>query len=545
MKKTTFLAVLLFAPLTFFAQSRKGSLHLQPGSQHELYVAFKSNDLPKGYNSLMAEYNITAEAGIDMTTEKLDALEALALKNTGSAAAINRLRNIYKISISNPTNERLLDLGQKLEKLDEVAYCTLASLTPVKPPLDIAPVTPLYENLQTYIGAAGVKMDYAWNLGLNGQGINIRDVEYGFNANHEDLNEVSVGFGQGMTVSAQASTDYTEHGTAVLGVLVGDKGDYGISGMAYGANEAVLFPEWTTVSYNRYRAISQSIAASGPGDVILFELQTGGTENDAEYPDNYVAGEYDNVVWDLTRAASDAGIIIIAAAGNGGQNLDAPDYAEYMDRGNSGAIIVGAGNNGNARRRLSFSTYGSRVDVQGWGQGVLTSGYGDYVTISDDFDQQYTMFSGTSSATPIVASCAVVLQSYYYSLTETYLDASQMRDLLISTGQAQGTPSTGHIGPLPDMQAAVIAVQNLLGVSGNTKALFTAYPNPVQDKLTLSTEVASAKLTAEVYTTMGQKVYSSTLNGMAQIDFSIFAAGVYIVKVTDGDNVTTRRIVKN
>ena len=539
------MAVLLFAPLTFFAQNRKGSLHLQPGSQHELYVAFKSNDLTEGYNNLLREYDISALPGIDITTEKLDEMEALALKNKGTAAAVNRLRNIYKISISNPTNERLLDLGQKLEKLDEVAYCTLASLTPVKPPLDIAPVTPLYENLQTYIGNAGVRMDYAWNLGLNGQGINIRDVEYGFNPDHEDLNEVSVGFASGMTVSDEASTSYTEHGTAVLGVLVGDKGDYGISGMAYGANEAVLFPEWTTVSYNRYRAISSSIAASAPGDIILFELQASGTRNDAEYPDNYVPGEYDNVVWDLTRAATDTGLIIIAAAGNGGQNLDATDYADYMDRGNSGAIMVGAGNSTGTRRRLTFSTYGSRVDVQGWGQGVLTSGYGDYITVGNDFNQQYTMFSGTSSATPIVASCAVVLQSYYYSLTETYLDADQMRDLLISTGQAQGSPSTGHIGPLPNMQAAVIAIQNLLGVSGSTKALFTAYPNPVKDKLTLSTAVTSAKLTAEVYTTMGQKIFSSTLNEMAQIDFSDYAAGVYIVKVTDGDNVTTRRIVKN
>ncbi|WP_116789388.1 S8 family peptidase [Flavobacterium psychrotrophum] len=545
MKKTTLLAVLLFAPLTFFAQNRKGNLHLQPNSQHELYVAFNSSDMPKGYDGLVKTYGIAAEPGIDISAEKLDAMEALALKNTGNGASVNRLRNIYKLSITDPTNERLLSLGRELEKLDGVAYCSLASLTPVKPPLDIEPVTPLYENQQTYIGTAGVKMDYAWNLGLNGQGINIRDVEYGFNPNHEDLNEVSVGFAQGMVVSNDASTNYTEHGTAVLGVLVGDKGNYGISGMAYGANEAVLFPEWTTVSYNRTRAISRSIAASAPGDVILFELQVGGTETDPEYPDNYVAGEYDNVVWDLTRAATDTGIIIVAAAGNGGQNLDAPDYAEYMDRGNSGAIMVGAGNSTGTRRRLNFSTYGARVDVQGWGQGVLTSGYGDYVTIDNDFNQQYTMFSGTSSATPIVASCVVVLQSYYHSLTDTYFSPAEMRDLLISTGQAQGSASTGHIGPLPNMQAAIVAIQNLLGVSGNTKALFTAYPNPVQDKLTLNAEVVSAKLTAEVYTTMGQKVYSSTLNGMSQIDFSAFAAGVYIVKVTDGDKVTTRRIVKN
>ncbi len=30
-------------------------------------------------------------------------------------------------------------------------------------------------------------MRYAWNLGLDGAGIRIRDVEYGFNKNHEEF----------------------------------------------------------------------------------------------------------------------------------------------------------------------------------------------------------------------------------------------------------------------------------------------------------------------------------------------------------------------
>jgi hypothetical protein len=109
---------------------------------------------------------------------------------------------------------------------------------------------------------------------------------------------------------------------------------------------------------------------------------------------------------------------------------------------------------------LSFTTYGSRVDVQGWGINVFASGYGDYYQIGGDFDQNYTMFSGTSSATPIVASCVVVLQSYYHSLTGKYMTSKEMRDLLVDTGIPQG--GSKHIGPLPNMKEAIIGIENLL-----------------------------------------------------------------------------------
>ena len=143
----------------------------------------------------------------------------------------------------------------------------------------------------------------------------------------------------------------------------------------------------------------------------------------------------------MTKAATDAGLTIVAAAGNGnnnnvGEDLDASANVLYMARGNSGAIIVGAGSPNMAHNKLGFSTYGSRVDVQGWGQSVYTASKGDAVMIGGDFNQRYTNFTGTSAATPtpIVASCAVVLQSYYYSLTGNYISGIQIRSLLKATG---------------------------------------------------------------------------------------------------------------
>ncbi len=168
--------------------------------------------------------------------------------------------------------------------------------------------------------------------------------------------------------------------------------------------------------------------------------------------ENYVPADYSQSVWDITKRATEDGIIVVAAAGNGNENLDDSYYSRYIARGDNGSIIVGAGSADVSRKKLYFSTYGSRVNVQGWGEAVTTTGYGtrynggEHATYANEF-------AGTSSATPIVASAVVAIQSYAKNKLGIILTPREMRSLLIETGRAQG--SGGHIGPLPDVKAAI------------------------------------------------------------------------------------------
>src|SRR5690606_6510875 len=127
--------------------------------------------------------------------------------------------------------------------------------------------------------------------------------------------------------------------------------------------------------------------------------------------------EYWDDNFDAIQAATRRGVIVIEAAGNGGENLDRPAYGGKLERGarDSGAIMIGAGGPPRAgfrdRERLDFSNYGSRVDVQGWGRMVATLDYGDLQACDDDGERHYTnLFSGTSSASPIVAGAAILVQ---------------------------------------------------------------------------------------------------------------------------------------
>lgn len=546
---------LLFSML-MQGQNRKNQFYLDINSNHhELHVCFSSGVVLNDKESILSEFpevvplinefSVYFEKTITFTEEKWLELEQNANRYSGNASSIHHLKNIFKVIVENPTNEKLFLLAKEFEKLNSVTYASLISLEPIKPPIDIPPTTPNFMPLQNYIGPnPGLNMQYAWELGLWGQGIRVRDVEYGFNSNHEDLHMENVFLAPGMNISSNATFAYTEHGTPVFGIIIAGDDGYGTTGLANEASEMVLFPEWQQIGYNRLFAVIQSIQNSTVGDVIIYEMQTGGPGNDLTA---LVPAEYNNPIWDLTKAATDAGIVIVAAAGNGNQNLDAPIYASYMNRGNSGAIIVGAGTADLTHTRILFSTYGSRIDLQGWGTSVFACGYGDFIKINNDINQGYVNFGGTSSATPMVAACAIVLQSYHHSLAGDYLTGPQLRTILKETGIPQGNPSDGNIGPFPNMQTAVQRVYDdfLLSLNLFNTTEFSVFPNPVQNKLNFLTHQYFPESTSvEIFTALGQSVFKTMMPNDKQVDLTNLSSGMYFVKVSYGNQSTTKKILK-
>lgn len=496
-----------------------------------------------GFQELLVEFDFDLKYAYAFSDEKLKELEKHALKSIGNSSSIQNLKNTFEIVVSDAND--LNALKDKLQLLPKLRYVEMMDIRPIQPPSDIPPTTPNYLPQQTYSGPnPGVNMQYAWAMNLNGQGIRIRNVEYGFNKSHEEFHQNNrIFLAPGYTVHPAMTADWTEHGTGTFGVIFGDDSMYGVKGLAYGAEEVVLYPEYTVeYLYNRAYATSLALNDSEAGDVVMFEMQANGF-NATETSPNYVPAEYSLPIWDLTKAASDVGIIVVAAAGNGDQNLDAPQYSSYMARGNSGAIIVGAGKPNMSHNRLYYanwwgSTYGSRVNLQGWGENVLSSGYGDFSTIGGDFNQQYTMFSGTSSATPMVASCVAVLQSYYYSLTGAYLNSGEMISILQATGYPQGTGVVGNVGPLPNMQAAVGYIQTL-GIKDIEDLNFNVFPNPFEDELNISIAADTQNLSAELYNLVGQKVLELSFSGEVQFSTEHLQAGMYVLKLIQDDTIVT------
>lgn len=328
-----------------------------------------------------------------------------------------------------------------LRALPEVEHAYVAP-QPVLPP-----VTPDFTaNQINYFGAApsGTENVYARSLaGGRGAGVKVVDLEYDWHFEHEDL-----GLSPSILITGQRWSDYgLDHGTAVLGILVGRDNGLGVTGGAPDATIRVASPFYFG-GYRPADAIAVASSQMVAGDVLLLEQQTPGPDGGL-IPLEWVASVYDAV-----RLATQAGRVVVEAAGNGGSNLDSPLYGGRFDRNqfNSGAIIVGAGNGENAR--LSFSTYGSRVDVQAHGTAVTTTGYGDLFGSTPN-DQYTATFSGTSSASAIVSAGVTVLQGYQKYRGRPVLTSLGMASLLKSTGSPQAGSTTEHIGPKPNLRAGI------------------------------------------------------------------------------------------
>jgi hypothetical protein len=98
---------------------------------------------------------------------------------------------------------------------------------------------------------------------------------------------------------------------------------------------------------------------------------------------------------------------------------------------------------------------------------VYTTGYRDLQGGTDPNLWYTKVFSGTSSASPIVASAAAVLISVAEGRGTT-LSPATVRSMLAATGQPQQFGLKGDIGPLPNLKAAINALGPRLADGSHT-----------------------------------------------------------------------------
>ncbi len=391
-------------------------------------------------------------------------------------------------------NQDLNELADRLRRLDEVAgaYVKPAASLPVAIDLEIeralspsdtppAATTPDFRSNQIYLNPApeGVDARFAWRyLGGRGMGVNIIDCEWGWRFNHEDLLQ-----NQGGVVIGSAISD-DNHGTAVAGEISGDQNPFGIEGICSDARfMAASFATLPTAA-----VIRQAADRLRPGDIILLEIHRPGPGANGTGQDGFIAIEWWPDDLAAIRYAVAKGIIVVEAAGNGARNLDSAIYNSpatgfptswrnpfNIQNPTSGAVLVGAGapppgthgrDHGPDRSRLDFSNYGARVDAQGWGREVTSTGYGDLQGGSEQ-DRWYTdQFSGTSSASPIVVGVIGCLQGILRARHKPLLTPARTIQILRSTGSPQqdapGRPRTQRIGNRPNLRQMIRMVHPLL-----------------------------------------------------------------------------------
>ena len=386
-------------------------------------------------------------------------IEKLSVQSKSVAnESANNLLNYYIVQAPDNIEIELLLKKFETSPLVEEAYIQEKQiLTPPEiqlPNLSVNPYDdPRFKN-QGYLEAApkGINTSHAWSIkGGDGKDTTFVDMEYGWLLNHEDLVNKNIKLMSGQNIS-----QHRAHGTSVLGIVSSEDNQIGNIGIAPKANVKVISQIRDNGIYNTADAILSAVHNLQAGDILLLEAQA----SYDGYGDKYLPVEVHPDIFDAIRVGADKGIIIIEAGANGSNDLDnfkdrngkkilnrnSPDFKD------SGAIMVGAGSSTVPHKRLWFSNYGSRLDVYGWGENVDTTS----ANPSQNTTNLYTStFSGTSSASPIIAGAATSIQGIAKEHRGSPYTPAELRNILSNpnTGTKSQDPWNDRIGVLPDLKS--------------------------------------------------------------------------------------------
>lgn len=157
--------------------------------------------------------------------------------------------------------------------------------------------------------------------------------------------------------------------------------------------------------------------------------------------------------------ARNAGLVLVAAAGNHGQNYG---FAPCMM---DGVICVGALAN-NSNTAIGYSNYGAFVDI--WAPTNIRAIYGQNLPLG------LTTFGGTSASTPFIAGIAAMMRAYNPALT-----SDQVKNILQQTGY--------NNSPDPKVNYYVNAFAAVLQAAGNFLNPDRLEPNNIPAQATTPT----------------------------------------------------------
>ncbi len=338
----------------------------------------------------------------------------------------------------------------------------------------------------------GIDAEYAWKFPEGcGKGIQFVDIEQGWMLNHEDLKDVKIKLIYGINKTGK---DCMDHGTAVVGIVVGVDNKKGGIGIAPSAAAKVASIYKTSTSWNTADAILKAISLVNFGDVLLLELQTA----------QYDPIETGLANFDTIRFGTALGISIVEPAGNGFKDLDKFKDSSgklILDRGSkdfkdSGAIMVAAVRVDKIPHQplkgpvgVGTNT-GSRIDCYAWGSSIDTCSCDANGTKS-----LYTSsFGGTSGASAIIAGAALVVQGIAEAKLKYRISGWQLRKILSepTNGTSPATPMLGSygLGIMPDLKKIIsnmalnvapdIYIRDFVGDTGDPhKGAISASPDIV------------------------------------------------------------------
>ena len=269
------------------------------------------------------------------------------------------------------------------------------------------------------VGAAN-----AWDSTTGSGDIVIAVLDGLVDASHSDLDgKVTIGPSFITEPCTDATAAQASHATGVAGVA-GAETDNGVGMAALG---------WQT----RVLAVAV-LDACGIGNAS--EVSAGirhATDRGARIINLSLAGSHNPALADAVNYAQSRGVLVVAAAGNGGEST--PVYPAAYD----GVVAVGSTSN-DGTRPSAFSNRGPWVDLVAPGESIVST-----ATTSAG----YASYDGTSFASPLVAGAAALVMATHPAFTAADVTARLVRSAkplkgtggLLDAGASVEDPPGGYV----------------------------------------------------------------------------------------------------
>jgi len=277
-------------------------------------------------------------------------------------------------------------------------------------------------------GIFAIGADRVWTT-TTGQGVIVAVVDSGSGPHPDLAGNLLTGhsfFGSVESLDG-SDIDASGHGSHVAGIIAAAANN-GIGGSGVAPRAKILPIQVLDQAGQGYaRDVAAGVRYAADNGAKVINLSLGGTTESSS----------------LTQAityANDKGVLVVAAAGNGGA-IDKPKWPASLDLTLAVTAVDQANN------ATSFDQRGDYIDLSAPGANIVSTAKGDYVTLS-----------GTSMAAGFVAGAAALLFA-----AEPRVTNAQVRDILLRTATDIGDPGrdvTFGVG-LINMVAALAELQRM------------------------------------------------------------------------------------